>query len=257
MTIEELVKALGLEGEEHSDKVKTLTAEWKAKEKEFNELSKKAKELEEGNTKLKEEAETNKAIVDKFNIVSKAFSFDNEAEDFDKMLDDVKDKLSKSTGGASEEELKQLRRDLTKANRELEKSNTSFKELSEKYEAEKNERIRNFKKSAIKKELEEVNALNPEMFVDLFMNKVNVDEDGKTLSMKDDAGNDISVKDGIADWAKANKNLVKANVRGGAGSGGGNGSGGNDGVSDFVKNMIANNHNDNDDGGKSLAEMFG
>lgn len=257
MTIEELVKALGLEGEEHSDKVKTLTAEWKAKEKEFNELSKKAKELEENNTKLKEDAETNKSIIDKFNIVSKAFSLDNEAEDFDKMLDDVKDKLSKSTGGASEEELKQLRRDLTKANRELEKSNTSFKELSEKYEAEKNERINNFKRSVIKKELEDVNALDPDMFVDLFMSKVLVDEDGKTLSMKDAAGNDISVKDGIADWAKANTKLVKADVKGGAGSGG-NGNGGNDGVSDFVKTMIANNHNNgNPAGDKSLADMFG
>ena len=257
MTIEELVKALGLEGDEHKDKVATHTKEFKAKESEANGLNKKIKELEETNTKLKEDANNSKAIVDKFNIVTKAFELDNEAEDFDKMLDDVKDKLSKSTGGASEEELKQLRRDLTKAHRELEKSNTSFKELSEKYEAEKNERINNFKRSVIKKELEAVNALDPDMFVDLFMNKVSVDEDGKTLSMKDAAGNDISVKDGVADWAKANTKLVKADVKGGAGSGG-NGNGGNDGVSDFVKIMIANNHNGgNPAGDKSLADMFG
>ena len=257
MTIEELVKALGLEGDECKDKVATLTKEFKAKESEANGLNKKIKELEETNTKLKEDADNSKAIVDKFNIVTKAFELDNEAEDFDKMLDDVKDKLSKSTGGASEEELKQLRRDLTKAHRELEKSNTSFKELSEKYEAEKNERINNFKSSVIKKELEAVNALDPDMFVDLFMNKVSVDEDGKTLSMKDAAGNDISVKDGVADWAKANTKLVKADVKGGAGSGG-NGNGGNDGVSDFVKTMIANNHNNgNPAGDKSLADMFG
>ena len=257
MNIEELVKALGLEGDEYKDKVATLTKEFKAKESEANGLNKKIKELEETNTKLKEDADNSKAIVDKFNIVTKAFELDNEAEDFDKMLDDVKDKLSKSTGGASEEELKQLRRDLTKAHRELEKSNTSFKELSEKYEAEKNERINNFKRSVIKKELEAVNALDPDMFVDLFMNKVSVDEDGKTLSMKDAAGNDISVKDGVADWAKANTKLVKADVKGGAGSGG-NGNGGNDGVSDFVKTMIANNHNSgNPVGDKSLADMFG
>lgn len=258
MTIEELTKALGFEGEDSKEKVKILTQEFKAKEKEFNEVSKKMKELEKENESLKSSADTNNPIVDKFNIAAKAFGFDLEAEDFDKMLDDVKDKLSKEgSNGITPEEVKQMKRDLTKANRDLDKANTTVKELTEQLESEKNIRITSMKRSALKKELEAVNALNPEMFVDLFLNKVEVDKDGNTLTMKDAAGNDISVADGIADWAKENTDLVKKTVRGGAGSGG-NGNKDNNEVSDFVKGMIANNTSSgNNTDGKSLAEMFG
>lgn len=258
MTIEELTKALGLEGEDFKDKVKILSQEFKAKEKEFNELSKKLKDLEKDNETLKASADTNNPIVDKFNIAAKAFGFDLEAEDFDKMLDDIKDRLSKEgSNGVTPEDVKQMKRDLTKANRDLEKANSNVKELTEQLETEKSIRITSLKRSALKKELEAVNALNPEMFVDLFLNKVEVDKDGSILTMKDAAGNDISVADGIADWAKENTDLVKKTVRGGAGSGG-NGNKDNNEVSDFVKSMIANNSPSSDStGGKSLAEMFG
>ncbi len=256
MVLEDLLKTLELDGDDQKEKANVLAKELKERETSFNDLSKKVKELEEANIKFKEGAEADKAIVDKFNIAAKAFGFDLEAEDYDKMLDDVKDKLSKGSGNVTDEDFKQVNRDLTKAKRELEKSNATIKDLTTQLEAEKITRINGLKRGSIRKELENVNALNPEMFVDLFMNKVSVDEDGKTLSMKDAAGNEISLADGIADWAKANTDLVKKSVKGGLGSNGGNGNGGN-GVSDFVKSMIANKTSDNNNGGKSLAEMFG
>ena len=258
MTIEELVQALGFEGEESKDKVDTLKKEWKEKENEFNEVSKKLKAAEKAVEQMKADADKNSPIIDKFNIAASSFGFDLEAEDFDKMLDEIKDKIAKEAGnGVTPEEVKQLKRDLTKANRDLEKYQTSLTEVTEQLQAERDLRIGSMKRSAIKKELEAVNALNPEMFVDLFLNKVEVDKDGSTLTMKDAAGNDISVADGIADWAKENTDLVKKNVKGGMGSGGSNGSG-SDGISDFVKSMIASKANTQGAAeGKSLGELFG
>lgn len=261
MTIEELVIALGLEGEDNKEKVDVLTKEFNEKTKEYNTLSKKIKELEEAQTKSKEAEESFKSISDKFDIVTKAFSLDLEAEDFDKMLDDVKDKLMKENGGGTTpEEFKTLTRDLTKANRDLTKANTTIKELTDQLEAEKTARINSLKKSAIKKQLESVNALNPEMMVDLFFNKVSVDKDGVTLTMKDAAGNEISIADGIADWAKENKDFIKADVRGGVGSAGGlGGKADNNGVSDFMKRLIAEKsaQGGRADSGKSVADIFG
>ena len=80
--------------------------------------------------------------------------------------------------------------------------------------------------------------------------------------MKDAAGNEISVADGIADWAKENPEFVKVDTSGGFGSNGGKGGkSGQDGVSDVVQNLI-NAQNANTpmgEGGKpaSLTDVFG
>ena len=260
MSIEELLKALGLDGEENKEKAGILTKEFGEKTKEFNALSKKNKELEESNAKLSESLESSKSTKDKFDIVVKAYGLDLEAEDFDKMLDDVKDKIIKENGGGTTpEEFKTLSRDLTKANRDLAKANTQIQELTSQLETEKTMRIDALKRDTIQKALVENNVLKPEMMVDMFFGKVSVDKDGKTLTMKDAAGNEISISDGIADWAKENKEFVKEDVRGGLGSTGGfSNSQDSDGVSDFMKGILAEKANSNNaDDGKSLAELFG
>ena len=72
--------------------------------------------------------------------------------------------------------------------------------------------------------------------------------------MKDEAGKEIPLKDGIADWAKANPEFVKVDARGGAGSGAGGGSN-NKENEDFMNSIIGDG---GDEGGqKSLAELFG
>ena len=86
MDIKELLKALGLEGEDNKEKADVLTKEFTAKTREINSLNKKVKTFEEEQVKLKENS-------DKFDIVVKAYGLDLETEDFDKMLDDVKDKV--------------------------------------------------------------------------------------------------------------------------------------------------------------------
>lgn len=254
MTLEELIKALGLEGEENKEKVAVITKEFNAITKLLNTANKKVKTLEDEQAKLKETSE-------KFDIVSKAFDLDLETEDFDKMLDDVKDKLVKEAGGGTTpEEIKILKRDFTKAQRELEKANTTVKELSDQLESEKTQRINAVKRDAIQKALVSNRIIKPEQMIDLFFGKVDVDKDGSTLTMKDAAGNEISVVDGIADWAKANPEFVQKETRGGAGSGSGANGGKKDdsGVDDFVKAMIADKNGQGGNGEtKSLGDMFG
>lgn len=203
MTLEELIKELGLEGEENKEKVELLTKEFNSNSKTLNAANKKLKNLEDEQAKLKE-------VAERFDIVSKAFDLDLESEDFDKMLDDVKDKIVKEAGGGTTpEEIKILRRDYTKAQRDLEKANVSVKELTEQLGAEKTQRINSIKRDAIQKALVANKVIKPEQIIDLFFNRVEADNDGTTLTMKDSAGNEISVVDGIMDWAKENPEFVQ------------------------------------------------
>lgn len=250
--LKELIKKLDLDSEDNKEKAELLTKEFNALTKLLNTANKKVKALEDEQSSLKE-------ISEKFDIVSKAFDLDLETEDFDKMLDDVKDKLVKDAGGGTTpEEIKILKRDFTKAQRELEKANTSVKELTEQLESEKTQRINAVKRDAIQKALISNKIIKPEQMIDLFFGKVDVDKDGSTLTMKDAAGNEISVVDGIADWAKANPEFVQKETRGGAGSGSGANGGKKDdsGVDDFVKSMIADRGNQGGET-KSLGDLFG
>ena len=258
MKIEELLKALGLDGEDATEKAEILKKEYADKQKELNEASKKAKELEEAQTKLTEDFNNAKAASDKFDIVVKAYGLDLEAEDFDKMLDDVKDRFVKDNGGnVSSEEMKTLTRDLTKAKRELEKANGKIKELTEQLVAEQTQRINAAKRDVIHKALVANNVIKPDMMIDMFFGKVTADQDGKTFTMKDAAGNEISVNDGIMDWAKDNKEFVKEDVRGGLGSGGGTGGSEGDGLPDVFKLALAQRAGSKAGEQKTLGEEFG
>ena len=253
MTLEELIKALEFEGEESKGKVDILKKEFNAKQKEINNLTKTNKELTENSAKAKE-------VSDKFDIVVKAYGLDLEAEDFDKMLDETKDKFVKDAGGGVEpEEVKTLNRELTKTKRELEKANTQITELTTQLEGEKTLRINGVKKDAINKALIANKVIKPDQMLDLFLNKVSVDEDGTTVTMKDATGNEISINDGIADWAKDNPEFVIKETHGGFGSAGGSSGRNNNEISDFMKAVIEDRNMGNNGGEqqKSLGELFG
>lgn len=254
MDIKELITVLGLDGEENKEKADTLTKEFTAKTREVNSLNKKLKIVEEEQAKLSE-------ISKKFDIVAKAYSLNLEAEDFDKMLDDVKDKMVKEAGGGSTpEEVKIIKRDLTKAQRDLEAANNSIAELTAQLESEKTQRIDAVKRDAIQKALVSNKVIKPEQMIDLFFGKVEVDKDGSTLTMKDSAGNEISLDDGIADWAKENPEFVKTDTRGGLGSNGNSSFGNSSGeeMSDFMKSIIADkNQSYGGSDNQSLTDLFG
>ena len=209
---------------------------------------------------LEAQIEENKPIIEKFDIVSKAFNFNAEAEDFDAMLDDVKDAMIKEAGGgATPEELKNLRREVTKFQRDVATKDKQLAELTEQLTTEKTHRINGVKRDAINKALQAHNVIKPEQFMDYFMNKATIDKDEVTVTLKDDAGNELSVADAVADWAKANPEFVKKDVLGGMGTGvsGKGGSKDNSGVSSIMQAVLEAQAQNNPSGEKSLGDMFG
>ena len=209
---------------------------------------------------LEAQLEEQKPVVEKFDTVSKAFNLNLEAEDFDAMLEDAKETLVKEAGGgATPEELKSLRREVTKFQRDIASKDKQVAELTEQLNTEKTHRINGVKREAINKALVEHNVIKPSQFVDMFMNRVNVDKDEATVTMTDGAGNELSVSDAIADWAKENPEFVKKDVTGGLGTGS-NGKGGSkdsNGVSALMQSVIDSQTNGNSEGGKSLGDIFG
>lgn len=253
MTLDELSKALGLDTEENKEKFGIL-------KKEYNAMSKAQKDSTKKIETLEAQIEENKPIIEKFDIVSKAFNLNLEAEDFDAMLDDVKDNMIKEAGGgATPEELKNLRREITKFQRDVATKDKQVAELTEQLNTEKTHRINGVKRDAINKALQSHNVIKPEQFMDYFMNKATIDKDEVTVTLKDDAGNELSVADAVADWAKANPEFVKKDVTGGLGTGQGGkgGSSSNDGVSAIMKSVLDAQSQTKGSEGKTLSDMFG
>ena len=213
MTLEELAKALGLDTEENKDKLPILKKEFNAKEKATKELTKKVETLEA-------DVEKGKASTEKLDIVKKAFDLDMDAEDFDEMLDSVKENMAKSAGGGvTPDEIKALKRDLTKATREKDKAVKELETLNTQLTEEKNTRIKNNVRSEIRKALDTNKVIKPNQMMDLFANRVNVDEDGSTFTIKTDDGSELSIMDYVADWSKDNPEFVKVETKGGSGTG--------------------------------------
>ena len=242
MTFEELVKELGLE----KDKADVLKKEFNSKEKEITDLNKKVEKLEKS-------GEGDKEKLEKLDIITKAFKIDVDSEDLDKHLDEIKDSFTKEVKGT--EDYKDLSRELTKTNRELEKAKKELATANESLATEKAERIKGVKNNEIMKELQAQNVIKAEQWLGKFFNEVTLDEDGN-LYMKGEDGKEIGMKDGIAEWAKANPEFVKAQTRGGSGSGSGGSSGNKDELNDFMKSVIEEGNNNSGEQ-KSLGELFG
>lgn len=239
MTLKELIAALKLEEEA----AKTLTAEFNEKEKAVNDYKRKVEKAEKEMATLKDSKE-------KFDIVVKAFKLDTKAEDFDKMLDDVKDSFVAGDKKTAED-FKELNRELTKTKRELENAKKENEKITSELGAEKEARVKSVKQSAILKELQANNVIKAEQWVSRFFAEASLDEDGKSIFMLDGAGKEIPLKDGIAEWAKANPEFVKANVRGGTGSGAGTGED-SKASEEFINSLIG----ESETGGKTLGELF-
>lgn len=253
MTLEELAKALGIDDEENKDKFSILKKEFNSKAKEVNGLTEKL-------TKATEELESKKAVEDKLKIVADAFELDVEAEDLDKVIDEAKDALVKSAGGGTTpDEVKALKRDLTKATRERDKFSEQVVSLTEQLEGEKTARIGSAKRTAIQKALVDNKIIKPEQMIDLFFNKVNVDEDGSTMTMKGSDGSDLTINDAIADWAKDNPEFVISSTKGGTGSSGGSNIFHQDKqqMDDMMKSIIGNAVPSTGANNKSLSDVFG
>lgn len=252
MTLQELIQALGFTAEESQDKIDILTKEFNSYTNSLSASKKTIKKLETSQAELQD-------IVDKYNTVKSAFELDEEAEDFDAMLDTVKDNLMKAGGGESTpEEIKMLKRDLTKANREKEKALKQFSALTAQYNEEKSKRIKSNIRNEVSKALADNNVIKPNQMIELFTSRVKVDEDESTFTIEADDGSELSIADYISDWSKDNPEFVKAKSKGGFGSGG---NGGTENkppkteVDNIMDSLLKNNSNNNQDD-KSLEELF-
>jgi hypothetical protein len=253
MTLEELLKSLGLDTEEGKDKASILKKEFNSKTKEVNELTKKL-------TKLEETGEATKGKEEKLGIIAKAFNLDIDAEDLDAMIEEVKESLVKEAGGGTTpEEIKNLKRDLTKISRERDKVNETLAGVTEQLNNEKTQRINQTKSASIRKALEANKIIKPDQMVDLFFNKVIVDEDGTTLTIKGQDGSELTINDAVADFAKENPEFVVAGAKGGVGSGfnTGNAKQAPGEVDGFMKQVLQNRTPAGAEGSKSLFEQFG
>lgn len=252
MDLEELTKALGLDTEETKDKASILKKEYNASQKAIHELEDKEKTLTEA-------IEANKQTIERFDILVKSFGVDVNAKDFDEGIEAAKEALIKDAGGGTTpEEIKELKRNLTKANRLVDENKKTIEDLTTQLNGEKTMRLNNVKRATIRKALESVHAVKPDMFVDLFFNKTKVEDDGKTCTIMGDDGVELSVADHIADWAKDNEDLIMAQPKGGAGSAGGHGGNQSNDVSPFMQNLInAKKSSASNIQGKSLSELFG
>ena len=254
MTLEELAKALGIDGEEDKEKFATLKKEFNAKTKEVNKLT-------ETVSKMTEEAEATKEVANKLNTVVTAFGVDLDAKDFDESIENAKENIIKEAGGgATPDEIKELNRALTKAKRDADKNNETIAELTEQLGNEKTLRLNGVKRDAIHKALLHNNIIEPEQSIDLFFNRVLVDEDGSTVTMKGSDGSELSVNDAIADWAKEHPKYVERQVKGGAGSGGKGGNGSSSEVSPFMKSLLESRKTESagsNTEGKDIVSLFG
>lgn len=213
MTVDELIKSLGLDTDENKDKASILKKEFNAKAKEANDATKK---LEKANEQLG----TLQDVEDKLKIVKDAFNLDLEAEDFDTMVDETKESLSKETkvDPVNQNELKELKREKTKLTRERDSLDKQYKEVMEQLNTEKTGRINQKKSAEIRKALDVNKVLKPDQMIDLFNSKVISDDNGDVFTIKSADGSELTISDYIADWVKDNPEFVKADVKGGAGS---------------------------------------
>lgn len=212
MTLEELIKSLGLDADESKDKAQILKKEWNSLKKEANDFSKK---LEKSNEQL----ELLKDAEGKLKVVQEAFKLDFNAEDIDAMIDEVKESFTKTKDNpVDKEELKELKREKQKLIRERDALDKQYKEAEAKLTEEKTNRINGKKVAEIRKALDANKIIKPEQMVELFRSKVISDEDGDIFTIAGEDGVELTISEYIADWAKDNSEFVLADVKGGVGS---------------------------------------
>lgn len=123
MTVEELIKALGLEAE-NAEKLKTFVeTQSKASQAKITKLTGEVKQLKADKLAAQSVQEHLEAIAD-------AFSVDIEAEDFDASIDAAKEELLRGKEGAeSAQEAAQLKRDFAKLQRDHKKLQTTYETM--------------------------------------------------------------------------------------------------------------------------------
>lgn len=218
MDIEALIKLFGLD----ETQAAKFREEYKKQEDSEKTKNKQAQDkLKVEKDKAVQSTKDLKEFKEKVEVITDAFGIDLDAEDIDVAVAEAKEAISKSGGGVTPQEIKDMQRDLTKSLRENKKLKEKYDETSKTLITEKNKRQDQLKRSEIKKSLVKEGVIKADQMVDLFIHKAKFDEDGEKLFITDKDGTELSVEEFISDWAKESPELVNAKLKGGAGSGAG------------------------------------
>lgn len=248
MGIEELIKALSLEGEA-ADKLRTF----------FTEREKTAKaKLDKATDKLtalEAEKKAAEAAGEKFTALAKKLGIDTEAEDLDAAVDAALEEVKKAAGNPTPQEIAKLKKELGSAKKEAERLLAEKTQAEGKYGELRGKYQGGLIRQALHKALTEAGVSDPDFLSEALMAKVKVSEEDDTLTYIGKDGAEMEIGDGVAEFTKAHPNFVVNAQRPGAGTLPGAQGGSKGGVNPLVQKLIENNQAAGESG-KALDTFF-
>lgn len=211
MTFEEMLKALEAM-ENGADYVAAVKAEISKRNNENANLRKRAKQAEETQKKL---TETQEKLYDYLGIDPEDAGQDD--FDLDKSLEDFKNKQGGKGKTQDSPEFAEMQKKLTQVTRAMDKLTKENGEFKATAEAERNKRVASMTEQAVLKSLTENKALKPSVLTKILTASVKLTDDEK-LVFVNDAGEELSVDEGVKAFLATNQEFVVNSQSAGAGS---------------------------------------
>lgn len=221
MKLEDVLKALeALENGE--ELINVVKAELNKKNNEAKNLRTRAKTAEDA---LSEHKKTLAIVLEKMGIEG----FDSDEFDLDDALEAYDTAMKAKEGGKGkgkdDPEFAELQRQVAKLTKTMDTLKKEKEAADKAVLDEQAKRHSMLVQTELLSSLTEGKAIKANVLVDVLKKFIKVGEDEK-LVFTTDVGDEVSVKDGVAGWLKANPEFVENTSRGGAGSHGGPGGAG-------------------------------
>ena len=236
MGIEELIKALGLD-EANAAVLRKFVAE------KDGEILKKTTDLTVLKAKNKGDSSKVKELEQKLEAVYDTLGIDEDTEDIEEAIESAL--KGKSNDPALQKQINKLKTKI--ADQE--------KDFNAKFTEERNKRFDNMKRSALLEALSANDADDPNLLVDMLLNKIVVNEDDESMTFNDDKNSKIG--DYVKEFLTAHPKLVTNNQNSGAGSlFNGSAKGGKSEETDFAKKLAESNNANSESATKALESYF-
>lgn len=237
MTFEEILKALESlqDGSKYVEGLKKLVAD------KDNEISKKASDLSTVKIKAKADGEKLKELSTKLEKFYDALGLDDSTDDIEKSIETIM--KSKSNDPALQTQVNKLKAKLA----------TQEQEFNSKLGEEKSKRFEGLKRTALLEALTANDANEPNLLVDMLINKIVINEDDESMNFNDDKNSKVG--DYVKEFLAAHPILIANTQKNGAGSllGSINGKDGKENT-EFAQNLAKNNNTG--DNAKALESYF-
>lgn len=246
MTVEELIKALGLEAE-NAEKLKTFVeTQSKASQAKITKLTGEVKQL-------KEDKKAAQTLQERLEAIADAFGVDVEAEDFDASIDAAKDELLKGKEGAeSTQEAAQLKRDFAKLQRDHKKLQSTYETVEKTLGEERGKRQNELRMRSIIESMTKANFKHPELAARLIKEDVFVGDDDRVY-YKGESGEELDLVEAVQTLAQKYPDYLADKQTGGAGSAAGGKAG--DGKISYAERVLGQSSDAN--AAKSASYYFG